>query len=168
MTSEKCCRSGLFEIKPKNVRTQFLILTSLYTTPVEILKPKASKGNTRKRSSCSKAFLLFTSCLISLTNVPLCKSLEQIVQTSYNATLSPWHGWISSIAFRVMTTSYIVTKMVQLVLAELIELVLQVAIKLVLDRSNLKLCYIKYVSRARALRRRHSTLELMGERDELD
>jgi len=29
------------------------------------------------------------------------KNMEQIVQESYDATLSPWHGWISSAAFRV-------------------------------------------------------------------
>ncbi|KAK7410673.1 hypothetical protein VNO78_01651 [Psophocarpus tetragonolobus] len=80
---------------------------SMNSNLVEILKLEASKGNARKRSSCSKAFLWltrsldFSSALLqALENDPK-KSMEQIVQESYDATLSPWHGWISSAAFRV-------------------------------------------------------------------
>lgn len=29
------------------------------------------------------------------------QSIEQIVEESYNATLKPWHGWISSAAYKV-------------------------------------------------------------------
>jgi len=44
----------------------------------------------------------FSSALLqSLENDPK-KDLEQIVQECYDATLSPWHGWISSAAFRVI------------------------------------------------------------------
>ncbi|KAG5019157.1 Glycolipid transfer protein 2 [Glycine soja] len=108
---------------------------SMNSNLVEILKSEASKGKSRKRSSCSKAFLWltrsldFSSALLkSLENDPK-KDMEQIVQECYDVTLSPWHGWISSAAFRLRS----VTKIVQLVLAELTEIVLQVAKKLVPD-----------------------------------
>ncbi|KAH1125534.1 hypothetical protein AAZX31_06G118000 [Glycine max] len=80
---------------------------SMNSNLVEILKSEASKGKSRKRSSCSKAFLWltrsldFSSALLkSLENDPK-KDMEQIVQECYDVTLSPWHGWISSAAFRV-------------------------------------------------------------------
>ncbi|XP_020224474.1 glycolipid transfer protein 3 [Cajanus cajan] len=80
---------------------------SMNSNLVEILKSEASKGKARKRSSCSKAFLWltrsldFSSALLeTLENDPK-KNMEQIVQEAYDATLSPWHGWISSAAFRV-------------------------------------------------------------------
>ncbi|RZC07144.1 Glycolipid transfer protein 2 isoform B [Glycine soja] len=82
---------------------------SMNSNLVEILKSEASKGKSRKRSSCSKAFLWltrsldFSSALLkSLENDPK-KDMEQIVQECYDVTLSPWHGWISSAAFRVIT-----------------------------------------------------------------
>ncbi|RZC18105.1 Glycolipid transfer protein 2 isoform D [Glycine soja] len=82
---------------------------SMNSNLVEILKSEATKGKARKRSSCSKAFLWltrsldFSSALLqSLENDPK-KDLEQIIQECYDATLSPWHGWISSAAFRVIT-----------------------------------------------------------------
>ncbi|KAG5067453.1 hypothetical protein JHK86_011184 [Glycine max] len=100
---------------------------SMNSNLVEILKSEATKGKARKRS------LDFSSALLqSLENDPK-KDLEQIVQECYDATLSPWHGWISSAAFRFS----IVTKIVQLVLAELTEIVLQVAKKLVPDSKTL-------------------------------
>ncbi|KAK7351033.1 hypothetical protein VNO77_10167 [Canavalia gladiata] len=74
---------------------------------LEILKLEASKGNARKRSSCSKAFvwltrsLDFSSALLQALAKDPKKNMEQIVQESYDATLTPWHGWISSAAFRV-------------------------------------------------------------------
>ncbi|KAG5050402.1 hypothetical protein JHK85_011505 [Glycine max] len=100
---------------------------SMNSNLVEILKSEATKGKARKRS------LDFSSALLqSLENDPK-KDLEQIIQECYDATLSPWHGWISSAAFRFS----IVTKIVQLVLAELTEIVLQVAKKLVPDSKTL-------------------------------
>ncbi|CAJ2667568.1 unnamed protein product [Trifolium pratense] len=75
---------------------------------VEILKSETSKGNAKKRISGSKSFvwltrsLDFTSALFQalLVKDPI-KNMEQAVQESYDATLKPWHGWISSAAFRV-------------------------------------------------------------------
>ncbi|CAJ1974310.1 unnamed protein product [Sphenostylis stenocarpa] len=80
---------------------------SMNSNLVEILKSEASKGNARKRFSCSKAFLWltrsldFSSALLHALEIDPKKNMEQIVQESYDATLSPWHGWISSAAFRV-------------------------------------------------------------------
>ncbi|XP_027339046.1 glycolipid transfer protein 2-like [Abrus precatorius] len=80
---------------------------SVNSNLVEILKSEASKGIAKKRFSCSKAFawltrsLDFSTALLeSLAKDPK-KNMEQIVQESYAATLSPWHGWIASAAFRV-------------------------------------------------------------------
>ncbi|KAL2339670.1 hypothetical protein Fmac_007610 [Flemingia macrophylla] len=79
---------------------------SMNSNLVEILKTEASKGKARKRSSCSKAFLWltrsldFSSTLLQTLEKDSKKNMEQIVQEAYDATLSPWHGWISSAAFR--------------------------------------------------------------------
>ncbi|XP_004502592.1 glycolipid transfer protein 2-like [Cicer arietinum] len=74
---------------------------------VEIFKSETSKGNAKKRISGSKSFvwltrsLDFTSALLQALSTDPEKNLEQAVQESYDATLNPWHGWISSAAFRV-------------------------------------------------------------------
>ncbi|KHN09241.1 Pleckstrin likey domain-containing family A member 8 [Glycine soja] len=80
---------------------------SLHSNLVEILKSEATEGNSWKGSSCSKALvwltrtLDFTSLLLqTLANDPE-KRMEQIVEEAYDVTLKPWHGWISSTAFRV-------------------------------------------------------------------
>ncbi|XP_040997971.1 glycolipid transfer protein 3-like [Juglans microcarpa x Juglans regia] len=74
---------------------------------VEILKKEASEGNARKATSCSRAFLWLTrsmdftlALLQELTKDPE-QRMEQAVEESYNNTLKPWHGWISSAAFKV-------------------------------------------------------------------
>ncbi|KAI5405703.1 hypothetical protein KIW84_052461 [Lathyrus oleraceus] len=75
---------------------------------VEILKSETSKGIAKKRISGSKSFVWLTRSL-DLTSALLQallvkepkKNMEQAVQESYDATLKPWHGWISSAAFRV-------------------------------------------------------------------
>ncbi|TKY74146.1 Glycolipid transfer protein 2 [Spatholobus suberectus] len=91
----------------KRLEVMYELNPSMNSNLVEILKSEASKGNARKRSSSSKAFLWltrsldFSSALLHrLENDPK-KNMEEIVQESYDATLSPWHGWISSAAFRV-------------------------------------------------------------------
>ncbi|MED6155712.1 hypothetical protein PIB30_007577 [Stylosanthes scabra] len=80
---------------------------SLNSNLVEILKSEVSKGISRKRCSCSKALVWLTrsldfamALLRSLAKDPN-KSMEQVVEESYAATLTLWHGWISSAAFRV-------------------------------------------------------------------
>jgi len=44
-----------------------------------------------------------TSLLQTLAKDPE-KRMEQVVEEAYEVTLKPWHGWISSAAFRVTTT----------------------------------------------------------------
>ncbi|XP_044475912.1 glycolipid transfer protein 2-like isoform X2 [Mangifera indica] len=80
---------------------------SLYSNVDEMLKKEASEGNTRKASSCSRAFVWLTrsidftvALLQRLARNPEQK-MEQAVEESYNTTLKPWHGWISSAAFKV-------------------------------------------------------------------
>ncbi|KAK7311471.1 hypothetical protein RJT34_09641 [Clitoria ternatea] len=80
---------------------------SVNSNMVEILKSEASKSIAKKRTSCSKALLWltrsldFSSILLQKLAKDSKKDMEQIVQESYAATLTPWHGWISSAAFRV-------------------------------------------------------------------
>ncbi|KAK7838587.1 glycolipid transfer protein 3 isoform X1 [Quercus suber] len=80
---------------------------SLNSNLVEILKKEASEGNARKAKSCSKAFLWltrsmdFTVALFqNLARDPE-QSMVEAVEESYNLTLKPWHGWISSAALKV-------------------------------------------------------------------
>ncbi|OMO94396.1 hypothetical protein CCACVL1_06030 [Corchorus capsularis] len=78
-----------------------------YSNLIEVLKKEESEGNARKNSSCSKAFLWLTrsmdfmvALLQRLVKDPW-QNMEQVVEESYNLTLKPWHGWISSAAFKV-------------------------------------------------------------------
>ncbi|KAK9023645.1 hypothetical protein V6N11_003854 [Hibiscus sabdariffa] len=78
-----------------------------YSNLIEMLKKEESEGNARKGSSCSKAFLWLTrsmdfmvALLQRLVKEPG-QNMEQAVQESYNVTLKPRHGWISSAAFKV-------------------------------------------------------------------
>ncbi|CAN1234878.1 Glycolipid transfer protein 3 [Linum perenne] len=80
---------------------------SVYSNLVEILKKEASEGISRKRDSCSKAFvwltrsLDFTACLLQKLSKDPDQNMEQAVGESYSISLKPWHGWISSAAFKV-------------------------------------------------------------------
>ncbi|KAJ8762825.1 hypothetical protein K2173_022954 [Erythroxylum novogranatense] len=81
--------------------------SSIYANMVEILKKEMVEGNTRKGNSCSKAIvwltrsLDFTVALLERMVKDPVQSMEQAVEEAYNMTLKPWHGWISSAAFRV-------------------------------------------------------------------
>ncbi|TKY56020.1 Glycolipid transfer protein 2 [Spatholobus suberectus] len=80
---------------------------SLNSNLVEILKSEAREGNARKGSSSSKALVWltrtvdFTSLLLQTLAKDPEKRMEQVVEEAYDVTLKPWHGWISSAAFRV-------------------------------------------------------------------
>ncbi|CAI9115665.1 OLC1v1016634C1 [Oldenlandia corymbosa var. corymbosa] len=80
---------------------------SVYSNLVEILKKEKVEGKARTGHSCSKAFvwltrsLHFTVTLLQLLVEDLNRNLEQAVEESYNLTLKPWHGWISSAAYKV-------------------------------------------------------------------
>ncbi|XP_022939674.1 glycolipid transfer protein 3-like isoform X3 [Cucurbita moschata] len=80
---------------------------SMYSNMVEILKKETNEGSTRKLTSCSRAFLWLTrsldfivSLLQKLKEEPR-MSMEQAVEEAYSLTLKPWHGWISSAAFKI-------------------------------------------------------------------
>lgn len=80
---------------------------SLYSNMVEILKKETNEGNARKLTSCSRAILWltrsldFTVSLLQKSKEEPKLSLEQAVEDAYNLTLKPWHGWISSAAFKI-------------------------------------------------------------------
>ncbi|TYK23720.1 glycolipid transfer protein 3-like [Cucumis melo var. makuwa] len=80
---------------------------SMYSNMVEILKKETNEGNARKLTSCSRAFLWltrsldFTVSLLQKSKEEPRLSMEQAVEDAYNLTLKPWHGWISSAAFKI-------------------------------------------------------------------
>ncbi|XAR62448.1 hypothetical protein NMG60_11017202 [Bertholletia excelsa] len=79
----------------------------VYSNMVEILKKEADEGNARKVASCSRAFIWltrsldFTVALLQLLLKDFGGNMEQVVEEAYNVALKPWHGWISSAAYRV-------------------------------------------------------------------
>lgn len=79
----------------------------MYSNVVEILKKEVSEGMAKKGPTCSKSFvwltrsLDFTVKLLQLIAEDFGRNMEQAVEESYNLTLKPWHGWISSTAYRV-------------------------------------------------------------------
>lgn len=42
------------------------------------------------------------------------QKMEQAVEESYNIALKPWHGWISSAAFKVMIPPYLISSIYQI------------------------------------------------------
>ncbi|XP_055834760.1 glycolipid transfer protein 3-like [Solanum dulcamara] len=80
---------------------------AVYSNMVEILKKESNEGKETKGPSCSKALLWltrsldFTLALLELLAEDLERNMVQAVQESYTNTLKPWHGWISSAAFKV-------------------------------------------------------------------
>ncbi|KAG0499784.1 hypothetical protein HPP92_004063 [Vanilla planifolia] len=80
----------------------------LYSSLGEILKREVDEGTARKRESCSRAILWLTrsmdfglALLERLERDSEFISLQQIIEDSYNNTLKPWHGWVSSAAYKV-------------------------------------------------------------------
>ncbi|KAI9201530.1 hypothetical protein LWI28_024908 [Acer negundo] len=79
----------------------------VYSNVVEMLKKEGSEGNARKGPSCSKAFVWltrsmdFTVALLERLSKDPGQKMEEAVEDAYNVTLKPWHGWISSAAFKV-------------------------------------------------------------------
>ncbi|ONK66484.1 uncharacterized protein A4U43_C06F8660, partial [Asparagus officinalis] len=79
---------------------------SIYFSLEEILKKETRDGTSRKPGSYSKAVVwLARSICFSLEVLQRLEkgaelSLEQVVEEAYKSTLQPWHGWISSAAYR--------------------------------------------------------------------
>ncbi|KAK4756190.1 hypothetical protein SAY87_006317 [Trapa incisa] len=80
---------------------------SKYKNLAEILKMEALQGTARKTYSCCRALVWltrsmdFTVALLRRLAVDPGLSMEEVVEDAYSTTLKPWHGWISSAAFRV-------------------------------------------------------------------
>ncbi|ERN19921.1 glycolipid transfer protein 3 [Amborella trichopoda] len=80
---------------------------SIYCDLFEIVKKEAEEGVAKKPTSCTRAIVWLTRSLDFAASF-LEKLMEnsdhdlvQVVKESYDATLKPWHGWISSRAFEV-------------------------------------------------------------------
>ncbi|XP_010510004.1 PREDICTED: glycolipid transfer protein 3 isoform X1 [Camelina sativa] len=79
----------------------------LYSNLAEILRQEAKEGSSRKPKSCSRAALWltramdFTLALLQRLVKDMSQNMEQAIEESYNLTIKPWHGWISSAAFKV-------------------------------------------------------------------
>ncbi|KAL1533514.1 glycolipid transfer protein 3-like [Salvia divinorum] len=80
---------------------------SIYWDVVEILKKEVNEGKAKKGPTCSKAFvwlnrsLDFALALLDLLVKDFGRNMEEAVEQSYITTLKPWHGWISSAAYKV-------------------------------------------------------------------
>ncbi|CAN6458542.1 unnamed protein product [Victoria cruziana] len=80
---------------------------SLFSNLMEMVKKEAEEGSARKPVSCTRAVfwltrsmdfaMIFLSKLVEEAD----RDLIQIIDESYNMTLQPWHGWISSAAYKV-------------------------------------------------------------------
>lgn len=78
-----------------------------FSNLVEMLKKETLEGTARKSNSCSKGFVWLTrsmdfmAALLQKIAKEPGQSIEQAVEESYIITLKPWHGWISSAAYKV-------------------------------------------------------------------
>ncbi|KAG8086618.1 hypothetical protein GUJ93_ZPchr0010g9036 [Zizania palustris] len=79
-----------------------------YETLTAIVTEEMEEGTSKKMNSCTRAILWlarsinFSRHLLErLLNTSDQVSLQEMVEEAYTATLKPWHGWISSAAYRV-------------------------------------------------------------------
>nr|XP_029118267.1 glycolipid transfer protein 3 isoform X1 [Elaeis guineensis] len=96
----------------ERVEELYLSDPTLYSSLVDILKEEA-EGSIRKTESCTKAVVWLTRLLGGIRSIDFgvtllgklekdpSSSLEQAVEEAYKNTLKPWHGWISSAAYKV-------------------------------------------------------------------
>lgn len=91
----------------EKLEKMYLTDPSLYSNLGEILKKEMDDGSARKHDSCSRTILWLTRSMnFSLALLQFLEkesewSLQQIVEESYQTTLKPFHGWISSAAYKV-------------------------------------------------------------------
>ncbi|XP_072970103.1 glycolipid transfer protein 3-like [Typha angustifolia] len=80
---------------------------SKHPTLTGIVEKEVREGTARKAESCARAILWLTRSMdFSLALLEILEkdpelSLQQVVEEAYNSTLKPWHGWISSAAFKI-------------------------------------------------------------------
>lgn len=88
----------------------YLLDPSKYSTLTSMVEKEAEEGTARKADSCARAILWLTRSMDF--TVELLQRLEeeegsdqqsltQLVEAAYNASLKPWHGWISSAASKI-------------------------------------------------------------------
>ncbi|EPS60192.1 hypothetical protein M569_14614, partial [Genlisea aurea] len=80
---------------------------STYWNMVEILRKEVKEGKAKRGHTCSKSFvwlirsLDFSLSLLRSLAEKFDTDMGQAVQESYSLTLKPFHGWISSAAYRI-------------------------------------------------------------------
>lgn len=91
----------------------YLLDPATYSTLTGIVEKEVKEGTARKVDSCARAILWlarsmdFTAALLqrleedSAQQQQQQQSLAQLVEAAYEATLKPWHGWISSAACKI-------------------------------------------------------------------
>ncbi|KAL6885864.1 hypothetical protein ACP4OV_010125 [Aristida adscensionis] len=82
----------------ERVQELYLLDPSKYCTLTEIVEKEVQDGTARKADSCARAILWLTR-LGNDTDQQ--QSLAQLVEAAYAVTLKPWHGWISSAAYKI-------------------------------------------------------------------
>ncbi|KAF0893167.1 hypothetical protein E2562_023194 [Oryza meyeriana var. granulata] len=86
----------------------YLLNPSKYSNLEEILEKEVEEGTARKVDSCARAVLWLTrsmdftiALLQRLEEDSDQQSFPQLVEAAYMVTLKPWHGWISSAAYKI-------------------------------------------------------------------
>lgn len=80
---------------------------SIYANLADIVKKEVEEKSAKKALSCTRALLWltrsldFTVALLDKIAQDPSQSLAKVVEVSYDNTLKPWHGWISSAAYKV-------------------------------------------------------------------
>ncbi|CAL5009470.1 unnamed protein product [Urochloa decumbens] len=97
------------DIQQNIQRLQDLLETdsSKYASLTAIVTEEVEQGTVKKTKSCTRAIIWlsrsisFSKCLLErLLKAPEL-SLSEIVEEAYAKTLKPWHGWISSAAYKL-------------------------------------------------------------------
>ncbi|CAL5009127.1 unnamed protein product [Urochloa decumbens] len=85
--------------------------SSKYASLTAIVTEEVEQGTVKKTKSCTRAIIWlsrsisFSKCLLErLLKAPEL-SLSEIVEEAYAKTLKPWHGWISSAAYKLSGSS---------------------------------------------------------------
>lgn len=80
---------------------------SKYATLTAIVTEEVEEGTSKKTNSCTRAIIWlarsinFSRHLLERLLKAPDSNLKEIVEDAYKSTLKPWHGWISSAAYRV-------------------------------------------------------------------
>ncbi|THU68798.1 hypothetical protein C4D60_Mb08t07630 [Musa balbisiana] len=92
----------------ERVEETYMLDPNLYSSLEEIVqKEVVGEGSARQDDSCCRSILwlarsiTFSLALLDKLDKNPESSLEQVVEETYNGTLKPWHGWISSAAYKV-------------------------------------------------------------------